>query len=141
LVVEGRLVWTEDRKPRFRLADGSAWVDVLLDFGTPEQGIQVYGADVDKVSLLELHRSLKNSYGLVLVRREASGKFERIGVFSREEPWDRMRYGSCLVSDETQGGRLIGGRVKIALDGSGRAGRLIGVSIFANADRKAVLIT
>jgi hypothetical protein len=141
LVVEGRLVWTEDRKPRFRLADGSAWVDVLLDFGTPEQGIQVYGADLDKVSLMELHRSLKNSYGLVLVRREASGKFERIGVFSREEHWDRMRYGSCLASDETQGGRLIGGRVKIALDGSGRAGRLIGVSIFANADRKAVLIT
>ena len=71
----------------------------------PGQDTQFYGSTPGKVFLLEIHRSLKKTYGLVLGQLEASDKFERIGFYSREEKWYQVKYGSC-TRQTTSGGTV-----------------------------------
>jgi len=96
---------------------------------------------VERVFLFEIHRSTKNSYGLVLVQRGGADNFERIGCFRREDNWQNMTYGAYKETDGHENGRLVGGRLAIKGPVQDQSDiRLMSGSIFANAERKKVII-
>jgi hypothetical protein len=143
LIVEGELVWADKQVPQVQVTEGATktLVDIKLDFRTPEEGAKVYGLKVEKVFLFEIHRSTKNSYGLVLVQRGGPDNFERIGCFRREENWQNMTYGAYKETDGHENGRLVGGRLAIKGPVQDQSDiRLMSGSIFANAERKKVII-
>jgi hypothetical protein len=140
--VTGELVWSDKQTPQVAVKNGAnqKYVDIMLDFATSEDGVAVYKTALRQVHLFEIHRSTTNSRGLVLLQREDAGAFEKIGCFRLEEKYESRVYSANNI-EGVENSRPIGGHVAIeGPEGNQTRSDIVSKSMFANVDRKSVVI-